>query len=118
MFCVLEIGNSEKKEGSFYETFNPVFNRENPDYGGPHRGSEYRNLNMLVVYFLQTLMVSTGDFDMINTATYLPMEENLIFWGCWVVVVLVACVVFLNFIIAKASASYEIVNADLDMYIM
>jgi len=32
MFCVLEIANLEKKEGVFYEKFNPVFNRNNEEY--------------------------------------------------------------------------------------
>ena len=61
--------------------------------------------------------MSTGDFSIIGSALYLDPMENFIFWLCWVIIVVVTCIVFLNFIIAEAGHSYEIVNEFIDSFI-
>lgn len=35
------------------------------------------------------------------------MEENILFWVCWFFTVIITCVIFLNFIVAEACASYS-----------
>ena len=40
------------------------------------------------------------------------------YWFAFVLIVLITCIVFLNFIIAEASASYENVQEKLDAYIL
>ena len=40
------------------------------------------------------------------------------FWLFWLIMVVVASIVFLNFIIAEASASYEKVAGEVDQYIL
>lgn len=49
---------------------------------------------------------------------YLEVSETYIFWIAWMIVVIVGCIIFLNFIIAEASASYENVSKNLAEFIM
>jgi len=58
------------------------------------------------------LRISLGDFDF-AASEYLTDNENILFWALWCLVVILSCVVFLNFIIAEASASYENVKSRL-----
>jgi hypothetical protein len=53
-----------------------------------------------------TLRYSLGDFDF-EASTYLNEPENIIYWLMWFLTVIMTCVVFLNFIIAEASNSYQ-----------
>ena len=53
-----------------------------------------------------------GDFDF-DASTYLTEPENIIYWAMWLLVVVLTCIIFLNFIIAEASASYEKVKSSL-----
>lgn len=60
--------------------------------------------------------MSIGDFDF-GGANYLSPNENMLYWLIWLIVVIVTCIIFLNFIIAEASASYEKVKENLDAMI-
>ena len=53
-----------------------------------------------------------GDFDF-DASKYLTPQENALFWIIWLMVVVMTCIIFLNFIIAEASASYEKVKENL-----
>jgi hypothetical protein len=61
--------------------------------------------------------MSMGDFGF-DSAILLDPAENVIYWFTWLLIVLITCIIFLNFIIAEASASYEKVSADLDAFIL
>ena len=63
------------------------------------------------------MRLSIGDFDCIDTATKLPKHENWIFWLIWLLAVIISNVVFLNFIVAEASASYSKVTETLEAVI-
>ena len=52
-----------------------------------------------------TLRTSLGDFDF-EASIHLEENENHLYWAIWLLVVIMTCIVFLNFIIAEASASY------------
>ena len=80
-------------------------------------GIEFDKVGLFVGNFLETLRMSTGDFTVIDSSVYLSKEENIIFWFCWAIIVGLTCIVFLNFIIAEASASYEKVAGELDSFI-
>jgi hypothetical protein len=58
-----------------------------------------------------------GNFDF-ERANMLNEYENYIYWVCWFIIVVITCIIFLNFIIAEASASYEKVASRLDPIIM
>ena len=64
-----------------------------------------------------TLRMSMGDFSF-DTATMLDTYENYIYWACWLLIVGVTCIIFLNFIIAEASASYEKVAESIEPTIL
>lgn len=44
-------------------------------------------------------------------------EVNILFWFTWVIIAFITCIIFLNFIIAEASASYERVSGKLEHYL-
>ena len=58
--------------------------------------------------------MSIGDNDAINSSSMLAPTENYLFWISFVITVFSSCVVFLNFIVAEASESYNQVSAELD----
>ena len=60
-----------------------------------------------------TLRFSMGDFSGIGASIYLNKEENYVFWVLWIITVGITCIVFLNFIVAEASASYTNVTETL-----
>jgi len=106
---VLGIGNIDA-EGPFKDHF---YDPEAEEQSG-YPGVEYKEIGLFAGNIINTLKMSTGDFELITTALYLEPEENIIFWVCWTLIVAVTCIVFLNFIIAEASASYEKVSESLD----
>jgi hypothetical protein len=79
--------------------------------------SEYKFLGMFVGQFMTALRVSIGDFSCISSVTTLTVAENWLFWFIWLIAVIITNVVFLNFIVAEASASYAKVTDTLDAVI-
>lgn len=79
--------------------------------------AEYRFLGMFVGQFMTALRVSIGDFSCIGDSTSLTIAENWLFWVIWLLAVIITNVVFLNFIVAEASASYAKVTETLDAVI-
>lgn len=77
-----------------------------PEFEAPDLpGGEYINLGLFLGNFLACLRVSMGDFDFSGPGL-LSTQENILFFVLWLTIVLVTCIVFLNFIIAEASESY------------
>ena len=66
---------------------------------------------------MTSLRVSIGDFSCIGSSTTLTVAENWIFWIIWLLAVIITNVVFLNFIVAEASASYAKVTETLEAII-
>jgi hypothetical protein len=58
-----------------------------------------------------------GDFSVLDAADYLDKEENQLFWFVLLITIVVTLIIFLNFIVAEASASYTEVSKQLDNYI-
>lgn len=73
---------------------------------------EYEQIGLWLGTLVSTLRIAMGDFDF-DASTYLTPEENALFWIIWLMVVVMTCIIFLNFIIAEASASYEKVKENL-----
>lgn len=57
--------------------------------------------------------MSMGDFSAIGDSKALAQGENILFWLLWGLTVCVTCIIFLNFIVAEASASYTKVTETL-----
>lgn len=72
---------------------------------------------MFVGNLLTTLRMSIGDFGF-DSAIVLDPAENIIYWFTWLLIVLITSIIFINFLISEAGASYEKVSADLDAFIM
>lgn len=101
---------------------NPLFavaREEAIEAGDGYVGQEYAGMHLLVANFIDTLKASMGDFgSLVNASIELNNEDNIIFWICLILTLGVTCIIFLNFIIAEASASYEKVAEELPSYIM
>lgn len=78
---------------------------------------EYQYLGMFIAHFLWVLRESMGDNANIAASVRLDAEEIWIFWFVWILSCIVTSVVFLNFIIAEASASYSKVIDSLEAII-
>ena len=50
--------------------------------------------------------MSLGDFDFYSVV-FLDEDEALMFWMVWFLIVTVTLIIFINFIIAEASALFE-----------
>ena len=74
---------------------------------------EYAQIGLLLGNIFYTLRTGIGDFDF-GASYYLNKAENWTFFIIWFIVVVVLCIIFLNFIIAEASASYAKVVENLD----
>ena len=76
-------------------------------------GEEYARLGLFFGSIFTVLRTSLGDFDF-GASEFLSDEEDLMFWMIWFLIVIMTCIVFLNFIIAEASASYEKIKNNLN----
>ena len=74
-------------------------------------------MHLLLARLIDTLKVSLGDLGLIGTSTDLGVEDNILFFICLLLVIVVTFIIFLNFIIAEASASYEKVAGDIESYV-
>jgi hypothetical protein len=106
MYGVLGLGNS-RIPGGFREQF---YDFENNELKSDAPGIEYDKIGLFFGNFIQTIRLSMGDFAAIDAANTLSKSENYVFWLIWFVTVVVTSIVFLNFIVAEASASYTTVS--------
>lgn len=107
---IIGVGNLDKELNSkFHEAF-----IEDAENGDPYPGVEYKHVGLLIGNLYSAIRIATGDYKRIEVANYMSNEENYMFWASWFLMVVVASIVFLNFIIAEASASYEKVAAELE----
>lgn len=110
---ILGIGNPNIPGGFRNEWFDEKKGEMKEGY----TGEEYKFVGMFVGNVLTTLRMSMGDFGF-DTAILLDDEENIIYWFVWLLIVVITCIIFLNFIIAEACASYEKVSEKLEAFIL
>jgi hypothetical protein len=82
-----------------------------------YNGVEYYHIGLNLGNFIDTFRLSLGDYGAIATAFYLTPEENVIFWFTWALIVIIGSIIFLNFVIAEASHSYEVVSEKLEEFV-
>lgn len=58
-----------------------------------------------------------GDFEIIKYSDYLNETENYLFWFVWLLTTVLTQVIFMNFIVAEAAATYTEVSENLENYI-
>lgn len=117
---IIGVGNP-KHPGKYQDIYNAAMesfeesNDENDLTDVP--GIEYKHIGQFMGNLMVTLRMSMGDFGF-EEATMLHKYENWIYWVIWFIIVIITCIIFLNFIIAEASASYEKVAAQLEPTIL
>ena len=72
---------------------------------------------MFIGQFFWTFRVSLGDFDLFSGISEFPDYLAWFFWFVWLLAVIISNIIFLNFIIAEASASYSHVAEQLEQTI-
>ena len=83
--------------------------------GGP--ASEYQAVGLHFGEFFWTFRLSLGDFSAIGAISTMKKIEIQLFWVMWMMTVIVTCVIFLNFVVAEACASYSRVVESLESVI-
>jgi len=83
-----------------------------------NQAGEYRNVGNFAANLLGTLRLSLGntDFNFLED-DHLDSDQHTLFWVCWVLVVIFSALIFLNFIIAEVSNSYDFVRQSIDALI-
>jgi len=73
---------------------------------------EYRHVGYYAGNVFTTLRLSLGDFDFtaIDEDSDLSQDQHILFWATWVLMVIFSALIFLNFIIAEVSNSYNTVK--------
>ena len=100
-----------------YKEYVDTYSAADEAANGPYTGQEYEPIGIFWQNILLAIQISMGNFDF-QRANMLNEYENYMYWVCWFIIVVVTCIIFLNFIIAEASASYEKVASRLDPIIM
>jgi len=115
---ILGIGNPNI-EGNFKKSFGADAERDDEGefVAGDKPGAEYDYLGLFLGNLITTLRMSMGDFGF-DSANLLDGPENGIYWAVWLLIVVITNIIFLNFIIAEASASYEKVSENLEAFIL
>lgn len=113
IFAVLGVGNRHI-DGAFKDHYDWVGTMDDERWKQPENfpNEEYEYIGLFFGYIISTFRQSLGDFDF-EASMYLNQEENILYWIIWLVVIGVTCIIFLNFIIAEASASYESIKSRL-----
>jgi len=90
------------------------FSTENKEeFSGEYFGREYYVVGLFWGNIFQTMRASMGDYEF-EGANKLDDILNRVYWAFWTILVTIMCIVFLNFIICEASASYEKVKTNLE----
>lgn len=80
--------------------------------------SEYKYISPFAGNMLTTLRLALGDFDFgVLEGDKLNPKQHILFWAIWILMVLFSSLVFLNFIIAEVSNSYQSVKESIDALI-
>ena len=127
-YAIIGLGNNyEKVEDTFidHKGVNKTYLRR----VNPAAGTEHFAIGLHWAEILWTLRFSMGDntgigiMKKVPDPTYhqepfkLEGADNWIFWTIWFITVVVTCIIFLNFIVAEASASYSKVTEMLNQVI-
>ena len=80
-------------------------------------GIEYKHIGLFIGNMIHVVRISIGDNDF-SASIFLEESINILFWVVWCMIVYIMCIIFLNFIIAEASASYENVKSNLDYFLL
>lgn len=89
---------------SFSMVFNIISN---------NKSAEYAKVGSIMGNLLTTMRLSLGDFQF-DLLEELNARQHIMFWVIWLIMVLFSSLIFLNFIIAEVSNSYQNVKDKID----
>ena len=119
-YSVVGVGNY-KLRGKFRDDFNKNQNDQDwdvdPEMAEGTPGMEYEKVGLFVGNIIIVCRISMGDFAIIEPSDYLTPAENYVFWIIWTITCIVTCIIFLNFIVAEAGETYNVVSEELENYI-
>lgn len=85
--------------------------------GNTRPGIEYQYIGQFIGNMVHVVRMSIGDNDF-SASIFLEEPINILFWIVWIIIMFIMCIIFLNFIIAEASASYEKVCSNIDYFLL
>lgn len=112
-YCVIGIGNVNVP-GQFRTLYYKKGEPSDMSEDAPNK--EYRQIGMFLGNLIQVFRLAIGDFAIIGSSTTLGQSDSILFWITWFITIMVAFVIFLNFIVAEASESYNVVSESLAEY--
>jgi hypothetical protein len=83
--------------------------------GGPDK--EYLLLHKIASRVFHIMRMSIGDFNF-DASIYLPDYQNYLYWMLYFLSTFLTCIIFMNFIIAEVSASYQNVKDTLHVKLL
>lgn len=124
MFCVIGLKNDYEEETGSRRLLKARGSSSGSGVSGgddgseedhnPVEGTEYQFMGLHIGTIISTMRISIGDFSAIDDSADLEGSDNYMFWIIWLFVMGATCIVFLNFIVAEASASYAKVTEIID----
>lgn len=110
VLSVVGVGN-DGIPGSGFEEYTLRIERHNELHDDVIETSygEYQMIGIFIGNIMSVLRMSLGDFDF-NASEHLTFGENILYWITIFTVILMSCIVFLNFIIAEVANSYTRIN--------
>ena len=88
------------------------------DVIGKSNSEEYVNIGSFFGNVMTTLRLSLGDFEFtVLTDETMGENQHWLYWIIWVFMVIFSALIFLNFIIAEVSNSYNNVKVNIDALI-
>jgi len=92
----------------FSMAFNVIAKNEAP---------EYKKIGYLAGNLFTTFRLALGDFDFSMIEDKHLTKQHILFWITWLIMVIFSSLIFLNFIIAEVSSSYNKVKMNIDSMI-
>jgi hypothetical protein len=86
--------------------YNDDLNTRGIQYTSTGPDKEYMLLHKVASRIFHIMRMSIGDFNF-DASTYLPEYQNYLYWMVYFLSTFLTCIIFMNFIIAEVSASYQ-----------
>ena len=104
IFAVIGVAN--KNQPGHFQDYSNSTEYEEDDFR-PY--AEYDGIGYFLGNIINTFRMSLGDFDF-EALGHMDVTENYLYWFMWVIVIFSTLIVFINFIIAETSNSYQLVK--------
>ena len=102
MFGILKYGKCQENDQSCIDERDP----NNENYTREYPGFEFEKINApFIGNMIQVMIFSLGEFDF-PAVKHLDDFGTRAFWIVWFVIIIMTCIILLNFIIAEVNESY------------